>query len=76
MIAVPTKVFVMDWMLNGVAPGGTATCDTSAIDKLLVFSRQKAISGTPTLIFTNDFRGFGAMPLAQVEQQLAAASAR
>ncbi|MGH8620251.1 MAG: DsbC family protein [Burkholderiales bacterium] len=65
-----------DWMLNGVAPTGAATCDTSAIDKLLVFSRQKSIGGTPTLFFANDYRAVGAMPLAQVEQQLAAAPAR
>jgi thiol:disulfide interchange protein DsbC len=65
-----------DWMLKGVAITGASTCDTSAIDKLLAFSRRKAISGTPTLFFTSDQRVPGALPLEQIEKQLAAASAR
>jgi thiol:disulfide interchange protein DsbC len=62
-------------MLKGVAITGASTCDTSAIDKLLAFSRRKAITGTPTLFFTSDQRIPGAVPLEQIEQQLVAAVA-
>jgi thiol:disulfide interchange protein DsbC len=65
-----------DWMLQGMAPTAAGSCDTSAIDKAMVFARQKAINGTPTLFFTNDTRVPGAIPLDQIQQQLAAASGR
>jgi len=65
-----------DWMLKGTVPTGASTCDTSAIDKLLAFSRRKAISGTPTLFFVSDQRIPGAVPLEQIEKLLAAAPAR
>lgn len=62
-----------DWMLKGVAPTAPGGCDTP-IEKILAFGRQKNISGTPTMFFTDGQRVPGAIPLDQLEQRLAAAA--
>lgn len=62
----------LDMMLNSTPPAGSGDCDTSAIDKILAFGRQKGITGTPTLFFQNGERVPGAIPLERLEKLLAA----
>jgi len=61
-----------DQLVNGVAPSAPGTCATP-IDKILAFGKQKNISGTPTLFFSDGQRVPGAIPADVIEQHLAAA---
>lgn len=64
-----------DWMTAEVRPDtAAANCDVTALQRNIDFGRKYNITGTPTLIFTNGTRTPGAIPAAQVEKQLAAAS--
>ena len=62
-----------DQLVNGIAPTASGGCDTP-IEKILAFGRQKNISGTPTLFFTDGQRVPGAIPVDQIEQRLVAAA--
>ena len=59
-----------DWMLSGVTPPA-ASCDTAAIEANVEFGKKNRITGTPTLFFADGTRVVGAVPLAQIENQLA-----
>jgi thiol:disulfide interchange protein DsbC len=59
-----------DWMINGVTPA-SASCDTAAIEANVEFGKKSRITGTPTLFFADGTRVVGAVPLAQIESQLA-----
>ena len=59
-----------DWMVNGVTPPA-ASCDTTGIDANVEFGKKHRITGTPTLFFADGTRVVGAVPLAQIENQLA-----
>jgi len=59
-----------DWMLSGVVPTA-ASCDTAALDANVDFGKKNRITGTPTLFFADGTRVVGAVPLAQIENQLA-----
>ena len=59
-----------DWMINGVTPA-SASCDTAAIEANIEFGKKSRITGTPTLFFADGTRVAGAVPLAQIESQLA-----
>lgn len=59
-----------DWMIDGKAPAGKADCDTTAIQKTVELGQKLAVSGTPTLFFTDGTRVPGAVPLAQIEKKL------
>lgn len=59
-----------DWMINGVTPPA-ANCDTAGIDANVDFGKKNRITGTPTLFFADGTRVVGAVPLAQIESQLA-----
>ena len=61
-----------DQLVNGVAPTAAGTCATP-VDKILAFGKQKNISGTPTLFFSDGQRVPGAIPGEMIEQRLAAA---
>ena len=61
-----------DWM----APSGKADCDTSAVQKTVELGRRLNINGTPTLFFADGERIPGAVPVAQIEQKLAQATAK
>jgi len=63
-----------DYVLKQVPPPSEGTCETP-IDKTLAFGHAKRITGTPTLFFEDGERVPGAIPAAQLEQKLAAASA-
>ena len=64
----------MDYMLKQSTPASDGACETP-IDKILAFGRDKRITGTPTIFFEDGERIPGAIPAAQLEQKLAAASA-
>ena len=59
-----------DWMVNGVTPAA-ANCDMAGIDANVEFGKKNRITGTPTLFFADGTRVVGAVPLAQIENQLA-----
>ena len=59
-----------DWMIQGVTPPA-ASCDTAPIEANVEFGKKNRITGTPTLFFADGSRVVGAVPLAQIEQQLA-----
>lgn len=66
-----------DWMVDGKVLSGKSDCDTSAVKKTIELGQKLAISGTPTLFFTDGTRIPGAVPLAQIENKLdQAASAK
>lgn len=50
-----------------------AQCDPAAIQRNLAFGRKYKITGTPTVIFSNNVRVPGAISAAEVEKHLAAA---
>jgi thiol:disulfide interchange protein DsbC len=58
-----------DMMLNGKAPTTPGTCDTP-IEKILAFGQRQAITGTPTLFFSDGQRVTGAVPLDQLKKLL------
>ena len=66
-----------DWMLDGVVPPKAgAKCDAAAIERNLAFSRANRITGTPAVFFEDGTRKPGAIPGAEVERLLVAASAK
>jgi thiol:disulfide interchange protein DsbC len=58
-----------DWMVRDV-PVSTTSCDTTAVTRNLEFGSKYKITGTPTLIFSNNERVAGALDTKQVEQHL------
>ena len=62
-----------DHMLRDKVPAA-AQCDTSAVQRNLAFGRKYKITGTPTVIFTNNTRVPGAISAQEVEKNLAAAA--
>ena len=64
------------WMIDGVAaPRTMGSCDTSALDRNVAFSRKYRVNGTPGLFFEDGTRKPGALPGAEVERLLVAAAA-
>ena len=61
-----------DLMLRGNPPKTPGSCDTP-IDKILAFSRQKGITGTPTMFLANGQRVTGAIPADQLKKLVDAA---
>ena len=59
-----------DWMINGITPTA-ASCDTTGIDANVEFGKKNRITGTPTMFLADGTRIVGAVPLAQIESQLA-----
>jgi thiol:disulfide interchange protein DsbC len=63
-------------MIDGVTPPkADEKCDTTAITRNTEFARKYRIHGTPAVFFEDGTRKPGALPLPQVEQFLAKASA-
>ena len=62
----------LDLMLKDVVPANGGNCETP-IDSVVVFGREKRITGTPTIFFEDGERVPGAMPLATFEKRLAEA---
>lgn len=61
-----------DWMVRD-QPISKATCDVSAIERNLAFSRKYKITGTPTVFFADGTRVPGAIGVQQIEKMLASA---
>ena len=57
-----------DWMINGSQPAA-ASCDTP-MEKLLALSQKIGVRATPTIFFASGERIPGAIPAAQLEQEL------
>lgn len=64
------------WMIEGATPARSmdAKCDLTAIERNLAFSRKYKINGTPAVFFEDGSRAPGAIPAAQIEKQMQAAS--
>jgi len=64
------------WMIEGATPPRSMDmkCDTSAIERNLAMSHKHKVNGTPALVFEDGTRSPGALPAAQIEKQLQAAS--
>ncbi|WP_367847511.1 DsbC family protein [Rhodoferax sp. WC2427] len=61
-----------DWMLRSqTPPQAAANCDAPALARNVEFGRKYRITGTPTLLFADGSRIPGAVPVEQVEAQLA-----
>ena len=61
-------------MLKGTdSPAAAASCDVTALQRNMEFGRKYKITGTPTVIFTNNTRVPGAISATEVEKHLAAA---
>ena len=59
-----------DWMVDGKAPVAKKGCE-APVSKFSELGERYQITGTPTILFADGTRVPGAMPLAQIEQQLA-----
>lgn len=62
-----------DLMLSGTNPRATDKCD-NPVDKIVKLGQKLRITGTPTLFFADGQRVPGAIPAAQLEKALDAAS--
>jgi len=66
----------IDYMVRDLALPTETSCNTTAIDKILDWGKGKRITGTPTMFFEDGERVPGAIPLADFEKKLAAASTK
>lgn len=63
------------WMLDGVVPPpAPAGCDADALQRNLALAQKHRVKGTPAVVFEDGTRKPGALPAAQVEKLLAAAT--
>lgn len=61
-----------DYMLKG-EKSTSAACDTKALERNLAFAHKYKITGTPTIIFTDNTRVPGAISAKDVEKRLSSA---
>lgn len=64
-----------DWMVDGKPPVAGKDCK-APVDKFAELGQRYQVTGTPTLMFADGSRVPGAIPLAQIEQRLAAIGGR
>ena len=65
----------LDWMVRDQNPA-KASCDTTALERNLAFSKKYKITGTPTVFFANGTRVPGAISAPEIEKQLASATGK
>ena len=65
----------LDWMVRDQSPA-KASCDTSALERNLAFSKKYKITGTPTMFFVDGSRVPGAVGVDQIEKTLASVKSR
>ncbi len=65
----------LDWMVRDQA-AAKASCDTSALERNLAFSKKYKITGTPTVFFANGTRVPGAISAQEIEKQLVSAASK
>ena len=59
------------WMIDGQLPARAAPdCDGKALDRNVAFGREHRINGTPALLFEDNTRKGGALPLEMVQRLL------
>lgn len=63
-----------DWMASNISPGSKTDCDTSTVDKSIALGQKLGIRGTPTIFLSNGERIPGFVPVAKLEQAIAAAA--
>lgn len=61
------------FMVAGKAPAPAADDCTTPLEQNVALGKQLGISGTPTIIFADGSRAAGALPVAMIEQRIAAA---
>lgn len=66
------RAWMVDAQLPAKAPSG---CDTGALERNVALGHKYRIEGTPGVVFEDGTRAPGAIPAAQIEQRLQAASA-
>jgi thiol:disulfide interchange protein DsbC len=71
----PAKAW-RDWMLSNTLPPSAAAgrCDTAALDRNTELGRKHRVQGTPATVFEDGSRAPGAIPTAEIEKRLVAAS--
>ena len=63
------------WMIDGTPPvKAVGNCDSAALERNLALGQKHKVQGTPALVFEDGTRSPGAMPAAQIESRLQAAS--
>ncbi|MEI8326723.1 MAG: DsbC family protein [Betaproteobacteria bacterium] len=62
----------LDWMVRDIQ-AAAASCDAAALARNVEFGHKYKITGTPTLVFSNNARVPGAIDSKQIEQHLAEA---
>jgi thiol:disulfide interchange protein DsbC len=63
------------WMVDNVQPPRVmGTCDSAALDRNVAFGHKHRVNGTPALFFEDGTRKPGALPGAEVEKLLVAAT--
>jgi len=65
----------LDWMVRDQPPA-KASCDTSALERNLAYSKKYKITGTPTMFFVDGSRVPGAVSVDQIEKTLASVKNR
>ena len=65
----------LDWMVREQTPA-KASCDTTALERNLAFSKKYKITGTPTVFFANGTRVPGAISAQEIEKQLVSAAGK
>ncbi|MEF7614764.1 DsbC family protein [Aquincola sp. MAHUQ-54] len=64
------------WMIDGTSvPKQMGQCDAAAITRNVAFGQKHKLNGTPALVFQDGRRLPGAIPAAEIERQLAEATA-
>lgn len=62
-----------DWMLRDQSPSGDGNCN-APINELVALGRGMGVAGTPTVFFQDGTRASGAIPAADLNRRIAAAS--
>jgi thiol:disulfide interchange protein DsbC len=64
------------WMLEGVSPPDTASCDTRALTRNLALQARHGVAGTPSLVFDDGERVAGVLAAAELDRKLASLKVR
>ena len=63
------------WMVDGQTPvKAAAGCDTAALERNIALGQKYKVQGTPGVVFEDGSRAPGAIPAAQIEQRILAAT--
>ncbi len=66
-----------NWMVDGLMPAkAVAGCDTTVLERNVALGQKYKVQGTPAVVFEDGTRAPGAIPAAQIEQRISAATKR